>query len=92
MFTVTISEKHYNFNAFARLSLRIKIHDFLHRLPGERKKNTTGHILTFPIMHHFLSKQWQQTGTSNTVLLSSLIHDDVTHRFFDSEREAFPRF
>lgn len=40
----------------------------------------------------FPSKQWQQTGTSNTVLLSSLIHDDVTHRFFGSEREAFPRF
>lgn len=37
------------------------------------------HILTFPIMHHSLSKQWQQTGTSNIVLLSSFIHDDVSH-------------
>lgn len=70
-----------------------KIHDFLHRsLPRSKKPKQTGHILTFPIMHHFLTTQWQQTGTSNTVLLSSLIHDDVTHRFFDSEKEAFPRF
>lgn len=58
----------------------------------EPNPKQTGQVLTVPIMHQFPSKQWQQTGTSNTVLLSSLTHDDVTHRFFDSEREAFPRF
>lgn len=58
----------------------------------EPNPKPTGQVLTVPITHHFPSKQWQQTGTSNTALLSSLIHDDVTHRFFDSEREAFPRF
>lgn len=58
----------------------------------EPNPKQTGQVLTVPIMHHFPFKQWQQTGTSNTVLLSSLIHDDVTHRFFDSVREAFPRF
>lgn len=70
-----------------------KTQDFLHHsLTRSENLKQTDHILTFPIMHHFLSKQRQQTGTSNTVLLSSLVHDDVTHKFFDSEKEAFPRF
>lgn len=54
------------------------INDFLHQLPLGWGWDTR-HILTFPIMHHSLSTQWQQKGTSTIVLLSSFIHDDVPH-------------
>lgn len=45
-------------------------------------------ILTFPIRPHSLSKQWQQTGTSQIALLSSFIHDDVPHGPWASERSS----
>lgn len=34
----------------------------------------------------------QQAGASNAVLLSSFVHDDVTYRLCNPEKEAFPRF
>lgn len=93
MFTVLISRKYYSCCALARLSSCMAPHLWFSASLSARSQPQTNRPGTYsPHNASFPSKQWQQTGTSNTVLLSSLIHDDVTHRFFDSEREAFPRF